>query len=115
MLRLSATPGAFCRNDLFWANVCQQGRYNAFQALMCVVRVVLLVVNLPAVFLQLLRKVAHGAEQKNQLLLVMVGVTGFLMDLSHHDPVATGVSPVKSADIGCQLVTKDQYQVCHEG
>lgn len=36
------------------------------------------------------------------------------MNLRHNDPVTPGVGSFKSADIGCQLITKDQNQISHK-
>ena len=67
----------------------------------------------PAVSLQPLGKMPHGAEQQNQFLLVVIGVAGFVMDFRHYHHVLILVSVIKCADIRCQLVAEYQNQVRH--
>ena len=80
-----------------------------------VIGVVRLVVNLPAVILQPLCEMAHGAEQQNQFFLVVIGVAGLVVDLCHHDSVSFSVSVVECADGGGQLVAEYQNQIGHSG
>ena len=86
-------------DDFFRVHTLHLLANHRFEALVLVVPVIRLVVHLPAIALQLPGKMAHGAEQQRNLLLVVIGVAGFVMNFGHHHQIPILVGVVESADV----------------
>ena len=73
--------------------------------------VVFVVIHLPPRISQLLCKMAHGAEEQSDLLLVVFYVGGLIADFGHDQPVHLRIENAKACEVVCQLVAENQPEV----